>query len=114
MAGGFNGESLLSSVELYSPDGTCNFELAPLPSSRYGLNLYTYNQQIFACGGQENKDSTSCYRYSPAEGDAAWTEVDFAAYNFPRQMASMAKSGTTVFVSGGIGDGNSTMEYLDR
>jgi len=119
LAGGFNGSSLLSSVELYSPEGGgCNVDLAPLPENRYGINLFTFEDEIFACGGDTKTKGSSCYQYHRGGGgeEDSWTKIDFMAFNFPRQMASIAKSPTTgvVFVSGGLGEGNRTMEYLDR
>ena len=39
LAGGHDGFHIMSSVELYSPNGTCQHNLAPLPSPTYGLVL---------------------------------------------------------------------------
>ena len=39
LAGGHDGFNVMSSVELYSPNGTCQHNLAPLPSATYGLVL---------------------------------------------------------------------------
>lgn len=89
--------------------------------------MFTFDDKIFACGGVIDKEvgrnTSSCYQYQPeleggggGGGKGQWNQVNFMAFNFPRQMASIAKSPTTgvVFVSGGFGAGNQTMEYLDR
>ena len=39
LAGGHDGFNVMSSVELYSPNGTCQHNLAPLPAPTYGLVL---------------------------------------------------------------------------
>ena len=43
IAGGFDGESILNSVEVYSPDGNCNANLPPLPLAIYGVGLFFMN-----------------------------------------------------------------------
>ena len=43
IAGGFDGESILNSVEVYSPDGSCNANLPPLPLAIYGVGLFFMN-----------------------------------------------------------------------
>ena len=39
LAGGHDGFHIMSSVELYSPNGTCQHNLTPLPAATYGLVL---------------------------------------------------------------------------
>ena len=39
LAGGHDGFHIMRSVELYSPNGTCQHNLAPLPAPTYGLVL---------------------------------------------------------------------------
>ena len=56
VAGGFNGSHLLTSVELWSPDGQCNLELPDLPDGpRYGLGVFTYDGKVYACGGAHSR-----------------------------------------------------------
>ena len=43
IAGGFDGESFLNSVEVYSPDGSCNANLPQLPLAIYGVGLFFMN-----------------------------------------------------------------------
>ncbi len=50
---------ILNSVEVYSPNGGCNFEVAPLPVEVYEHFLIFYRGNLYACGGsEENK----CWR----------------------------------------------------
>jgi hypothetical protein len=37
IGGGFDGANILTSVEVYSPDGKCNFKLPDLPTPCYGM-----------------------------------------------------------------------------
>ncbi len=43
--------ALLSSVELYSPNGDCQHQLAPLPTPLTYHILELYGNQIIACAG---------------------------------------------------------------
>ncbi len=58
LAGG-NGQP---NVEVYSPTGSCNYALAPLPTTgtNFGIILAYINQVIFACAGPYNK---ICWKY---------------------------------------------------
>jgi len=117
VAGGFNGSHLLTSVELWSPDGQCNLELPDLPDGpRYGLGVFTYDGKVYACGGAHSRDKGSaCYILSP--GATSWVASDEMKFNFPRQMSTMSKSQTSgvIFVSGGLdSEHGQTIEYLDR
>jgi len=125
LAGGFNGTNVLTSVELYSPSGTCNLDLPSLPTGLYGVNVFTYDDAIYACGGAFSTKGSDCYFLQPS---AAHWEVDKnMKFKYPRQMASMTQSSGSgvVFVSGGINqqrqsstssekDGMEFIEYLDR
>ena len=54
LAGGFDGGSILNSVEVYSPDGSCNAKLPSLPLPIYGVGLFFMNESLHACGGDVN------------------------------------------------------------
>ena len=45
LAGGFDGRSILNSVEVFSPDGTCNAKLPSLPLAIYGVGLFFMNER---------------------------------------------------------------------
>ena len=49
LAGGHDGFHILDSVELYSPNGTCQHNLAPLPAPAYGLVL-AYVEALVSTG----------------------------------------------------------------
>ena len=42
-----------NTVEIFSPNGKCNFFLTPLPKSVVGAFLVLYDGRITVCGGQE-------------------------------------------------------------
>ncbi len=59
-AGGFlDTGTVISQVELYSPDGKCQHVLTPLPAPVYGAFLVLFNASIVACSGSQNKE---CYK----------------------------------------------------
>jgi hypothetical protein len=60
LVGGFDGEHILDSVEVYSPTGGCNVPLAPLPESVYELFAVFFRGSLFACGGDAGK---KCWRF---------------------------------------------------
>jgi len=100
MAGGFDGNEVLDTVELYSPHGTCNFEIAPLPIRTYGLFCFVYEDKVYCCGGMFGTGDT-CYGYTAGRnGDGNWDLAPEKTLNQPRLMASVAKSPVTgvVFV----------------
>ena len=45
LAGGFDGGSILNSVEVFSEDGSCNAKLPPLPLAIYGVGLFFMNER---------------------------------------------------------------------
>ena len=49
LAGGHDGFHILDSVELYSPNGTCQHNLAPLPAPAYGLVLAYVEALVSNC-----------------------------------------------------------------
>jgi len=57
LTGGYNGGAV-PYVELFSPNGMCNYALANLPTPLYGHTLSTYKNKVFSCMG-----------YSPALGN---------------------------------------------
>jgi hypothetical protein len=61
IVGGFDGENILDSVEVYSPNGRCNFHLAPLPQPVYELFAIFFRGNLFACGGDVGRQ---CWRYA--------------------------------------------------
>ena len=99
LAGGFDGDSILDNVELYSPQGTCNFEIAPLPIRTYGLFCFVHDNDIFCCGGDTEPGNT-CFRYLPDDDIGTWIIDGEKTLNHPRFFASVIKSPDTgvVFV----------------
>ncbi len=95
MAGGFDGTSLLTSVEVYSPEGTCNFVLEPLPEATYGLSLHFMSGNLYACGG--HRKGKKCYRHVATES-IGWIEDSNLKLNSPRFMAAQAVSQNGVVI----------------
>ena len=87
LAGGFDGGRILSSVEVYSPEGRCNFEIDPLPEPRYGLTVQYMNDDLFACGG--HKEGHICYRFDAQSG---WVEDEELTMKHARFMAAYVVS----------------------
>lgn len=81
IAGGTNGGSV-NTVELYSPNGGCNFQLAPLPVQLYAnFFLGRYKTLIIACMGysdQTGSDYRNCWKYSPTTN--AWSSLTGSNY----------------------------------
>jgi len=69
VAGGTNGASV-NYVELYSPNGGCNFPLAPLPKQLFANPLVgRYKDKVLVCLGysdQSGGDNNQCWQYSYA------------------------------------------------
>ncbi len=82
LAGG-NGQS---SVELYSPTGSCNYPLAPLPTNgtNFGIILSYINQVIFACGGPYNK---ICWKYNVATN--SWSQYTTSKFTHDYRPAAI-------------------------
>ena len=101
MAGGFDGNEVLDTVEIYSPHGTCNYEISPLPIRAYGLFCFVDEDKVYCCGGSFGTGD-ACYRYTVGTflGDGKWDLAPEKTLNHPRFMASVAKSPATgvVFV----------------
>ena len=58
VAGGYlnaAGGPFTDSVELFSPDGKCNYFLAGLPKMIMGSAIVLYNGRITVCGGGSNQ-----------------------------------------------------------
>ena len=91
IAGGFDGDSILNSVELYSPGGSCNFEISPLPERLYGLFCFTYNEEVYCCGG-DVRPRTTCYHYNlQKNGIGEWEKDEVKTLNFPRFFSAVDK-----------------------
>ena len=61
-------------MEVYSPNGKCNYRLAPLPSAKRRNPVLVYaNNQIIACSG-----GVACWEYHPL-GDI-WTTISTAPF----------------------------------
>ena len=68
------GDDNTASVEVYSPNGKCNYRLAPLPSARRHNPVLVYaNHQIIACSG-----GVACWEYRPQED--SWTTISTAPF----------------------------------
>ena len=91
LAGGFDGDSILDSVELYSPGGTCNFEITPLPQTLYGLFCFVFEDEIYCCGG-DIRPRTTCYHYNREKnGIGEWEIDEVKKMNHPRFFSSVVK-----------------------
>ena len=91
LAGGFDGDSILDSVELYSPGGTCNFEISPLPQPLYGLFCFVFKDEIYCCGG-DIRPGTTCYHYNrDKNGIGEWEIDEEKKLNRPRFFSSPVK-----------------------
>ena len=89
MAGGFDGDSVLNNVELYSPEGTCNFEITPLPKRLYGLFCFVFKDEIFCCGGHV-QPSNICYRYVHEDGIGDWVADEEKTLLRPRFFSAVS------------------------
>ncbi len=81
LAGG-NGQP---NVEVYSPTGSCNYALAPLPSTgtNFGIILAYIKQVIFACAGPYNK---ICWKYNIASN--SWSLYTTAKFTHDYRPAA--------------------------
>ena len=56
VAGGFlPGNIFIDPVEIFSPNGKCNYMLAPLPKKGFGHAIFLYNGSITVCDGYLNQ-----------------------------------------------------------
>ena len=71
LTGGIYGSST-PYVELYSPNGMCNYALANLPTDLYAHTLGVYNGKVLVCVGysQTYGHLRDCYRYNNATNTA--------------------------------------------
>ena len=93
VAGGFDGDKILDNVEIYSPDGTCNFNIGQLPEYLYGLFCFTFDNEIYCCGGDQ-PPATTCYRYVidlDVNPIGHWVPDDTKTLNRGRFLSSIAK-----------------------
>ena len=93
VAGGFDGDKILDNVELYSPDGTCNFHISQLPQYLYGLFCFTSKDEIYCCGGDQ-PPSTTCYRYfidKDTDPIGHWEPDDTKTLNRGRFLSTVVK-----------------------
>ena len=64
IAGGELSGSSLSTVELYSPEGGCQYNLAALPKALHGLSMTISSTYITACSGT-NPIKHFCLNFAP-------------------------------------------------
>ena len=86
IAGGFDGAHILNSVEVYSPDGSCNFLLPELPVNAYGNALFFMNGLLYACGGSSGIDMNVCYFLNSQQNK--WLISHGLSLNRPRMMGA--------------------------
>ena len=89
IAGGYDGREILSNVEVYSPDGKCNFELPPLPKPNYGGNIFMLNEKLYVCGGNLG-NSQNCHYLDERKNE--WIYNQQYSFHEPRHMASYSVS----------------------
>lgn len=107
LAGGHDGWDILSSVELYSPNDTCQHSLTPLPTATYGLVLAYIDQVncIMVCGGRTANGlvDRQCWRLDledPKTPFGKWVELgDGSKTNEVRWLAAQSNVKGTVYVT---------------
>jgi hypothetical protein len=80
-----------SQVGLYSPDGNCQYSLAPLPPSPIGIGFLTMalmSKQILACGGTNN---TNCFLYNVARDQWSIYSAGHFVHNERRGVVHQGK-----------------------
>jgi hypothetical protein len=101
LGGGYNGGSV-NSVELFSPNGGCNYQLAPLPIQIYAnFFLGRYKQMIFACFGfitQSGSDNNRCWQYFP--NNDTWAFLTQSNY-YHRWSPGVIHNNSAYFVDNG-------------
>ncbi|XP_059091262.1 peroxidase-like isoform X2 [Tigriopus californicus] len=114
LVGGYNGWQILDSVELYSPNGTCQHLIAPLPQPTYGAQVLYVDGTLLVCGGRtpNGNAGTQCWRFLRDNGLGTWEQVPNLATTHPRWLAAGSYAGDKYFVSGGWSSSNTT-EYYD-
>ena len=81
IAGGFDGANILNSVEVYSPEGSCNLLLPNLPLNAYGNALFYMNGQLYVCGGNS---VNACHLLTRGQ----WVISEGISLNRPRVMGA--------------------------
>jgi kelch-like protein 10 len=113
IVGGFDGDEVLSSAEVFDPDTNEWTFIHPMESPRSGLSLVAYNNFLHAIGGFDDFTRlTSGERYNPA-CSSGWQEI--AEMFSPRSNFAAVVLDDTIFVFGGF-NGLTTIaegEYYD-
>lgn len=89
ISGGFDGANILNTVEVYSPEGSCNLLLPTLPVNVYGNALFYMNGQLYACGGSSGIDMNVCHNLNH---EGQWVLSDGISLNEPRMMGAFTVS----------------------
>ena len=89
ISGGFDGANILNSVEVYSPEGSCNLLLPNLPVNVYGNALFYMNGQLYACGGSTGIEMNVCHNLNH---EGQWVLSDGISLNEPRMMGAFTVS----------------------
>ena len=82
VAGGTYDGTSVATVNVYSPDGKCNYELAPLPLSIREQILFTVLNQIFLCFGANEQTATAnqkCWKFNILRNE--WLLVTASNFN---------------------------------
>ncbi len=107
LAGGHDGWDILDSVELYSPNNTCQHNLAPLPVKVYGLVLAYVDplRCVMACGGRTANGlvDKTCWRLDFDQNKenpfGQWVEMTDSPTKEVRWLAAQSSIKGTVFVT---------------
>lgn len=67
-------------VEVYSPDGKCQYNLAPIPNGAFEPILAYIDDRILACGGRGNKN---CNLYHPSND--SWSVYSTSSFTHSEQ-----------------------------
>ena len=89
IAGGFDGQEILKSVEVYSPDGRCNIELPMLPNPVYSGGIFQMNNTLVACGGSQ-RNGKKCYYFDRFQ--RKWVTDGVLTLSQPRYMSGFTVS----------------------
>ncbi len=92
VGGELSGNSI-SSVEIFSPEGGCQYSLTALPLPLTGLTLGLRNTDVFACSGYDTTtrlNNQKCWRYSILGNH--WVLVGQLALTKPKYPAKSFQS----------------------
>jgi len=88
-----------ASFQLYSPNGLCQQQLAPLPAALYDMYLFYFNDKIMMCGHPNNRQ---CWKYNIRYNE--WTASTSSMYGHNYQPYLMYKDKLYAMHTPGYGE----------